>query len=514
MGVVITQSPLAIEELVRVVRGEQIELGPDARSRILASRAVVDDALTHSDPIYGLNTGVGHGKDVRLSDEELRAQQERLLMTHSGGVGPPLSTELVRAAIIARLNGFARGGAGVSLAAAETLLEMLNAGVHPVVPGTGSVGAGDLAQMAMIGLVAIGKGKAEFNGDVISGSEALRRAQIEPLALGPKDGLGLMSANGISIGHAALVISKITQAADAADVAVALSLEATRGNPSITLPIVGRAKPYPGQLEAAENIRAALEGSYLLEKGAPRSVQDAISFRVAPQVHGALREVMAFAQRSVETELNSISDNPLVSVDDRAMVHNGNFHPIVLALGFDSIRVALAHVGQLSERRMSHLWDAFFENLATSQEVPSGAPTSPGSDPARRAPAIHGISLRYPAAAIFSDLKQLAAPATLDTPPLDIGTEDHGTGAPLSVRKADEAVAVLEDLIIIEVLMAQDVLATSQSERKLGVATRKALLTLTEAIDRAPADASSSDIHKWFRSAMFKEASYTPLQTS
>jgi histidine ammonia-lyase len=363
--------------------------------------------------------------------------------------------------------------------------------------------------MAKIALVAIGKGKAELHGDVLSGSDALRRAQIEPLALGPKDGLGLMSANGISIGHAALVISKIARAADAADVAVALSLEATGGNPSITLPIVGRAKPYPGQIQAAQNIRAALEGSYLLEEGAPRSVQDALSFRVAPQVHGALREVMAFAQRSIETELNSISDNPLVSVDDGAMVHNGNFHPIVLALAFDSMRVALAHVGQLTERRMSHLWDAFFENLATSQ-VPSEASASPGSDPARRAPAIHGISLRYPAAAIFSDLKQLAAPATLDTPPLDIGTEDHGTGAPLSVRKTDEAVDLLEDLIIIELLLAQDVLATSQSARKLGVATGKALLTLREAIDSAPADASSSDIHDCFRSAMFEEASYTP----
>jgi histidine ammonia-lyase len=223
---------------------------------------------------------------------------------------------------------------------------------------------------------------------------------------------------------------------------------------------------------------------------------------------------MAFAKRSVETELNSISDNPLVSVRDGAMVHNGNFHPIVLALAFDSIRVALAHVGQLSERRMSHLWDAFFENLATSREVSSGAPTAPGPDHPTQVPAIHGISLRYPAAAIFSELKQLAAPATLDTPPLDIGTEDHGTAAPLSVRKADEAVALLEDLIIIELLIAQDVLATGPIPRKLGKETGKALLTLEAAIDRAPSDASSSDIHDSFRSAMFDKASYTPTPAS
>ena len=282
--------------------------------------------------------------------------------------------------------------------------------------------------MAQIALVAIGKGKADLNGDILAGGEALRRAHIEPLALGPKDGLGLMSAK-ISIGHAALVISNVALAADTADVAVALSLEATHGNPSTTLPIVGRSKPYPGQIEAARNIRAALEGSYLFDQGAPRSVQDALSFRVAPQVHGALREVMAFVCRSVEIELNSISDNPLVSVDDSTMVHNGNFHPIVLAVAFDSIRVALAHVGQLSERRMSHLWDTFFENLATSEQASSVTSSSAGSDHQKQAPAIHGLSLRYPAAAIFSDLKQLAAPATLDTPPLHRNRRSWDRGA-------------------------------------------------------------------------------------
>jgi histidine ammonia-lyase len=400
----------------------------------------------------------------------------------------------------------------VSLAAADTLVAMLNAGVHPVVPSTGSVGAGDLGLMAKIALVAIGKGKAEFEGEILPGAEALHRAQIEPLTVGPKDGLGLMSANGISIGHAALVISRIARAADAVDVAVGLSLEATRGNPSITLPIVGRAKPYPGQIEAAQNIRAALEGSYLLEDGAPRSVQDALSFRVAPQVHGALREMLGFAQRSVEIELNSISDNPLVSVDDRTMIHNGNFHPIVMAVAFDSLRVTLAHVGQLNERRMSHLWDAFFENLASARDVRPDGVTAP--DPMRRKgpPAFYGISLRYPAAAIFSELKQLAAPATLDTPPLDIGTEDHATGAPLSVRKTDEAASLLEDLVIIELLMVQDVLATGQIPAQRGVATGKALHTLKEAIDRAPADASSSDIHERLRSSMFEDAGYRPRQ--
>jgi len=508
--VTVTESPLEIDELLEVVRGVKVELGPDARSRILASRAVVDDALAGVEPVYGLNTGVGHMKDVRLSEEELLTQQEMLVMTHAGGVGPPLSTELVRAAIMARLNGIARGGSGMSPAVADMLVAMLNNGIHPIVPVTGSVGAGDLPQLAGVALVLIGKGTAELNGEVLSGAEALRRSRIEPLTLGAKDGLGLMSANGVSIGHAAVVVSRIARAAEAADVAVGLSLEATEGNASITLPIVGRAKPYAGQIEAARSIRTALAGSYLFDAGASRSVQDALSFRVAPQVHGALRETMALARHSIEIELNSMSDNPLVSVDDRTMVHNGNFHPIVLAIAFDTLRVALAHVGQLSERRMSHLWDAVFENLAASQGDVRDDPMSRVHGRMRQASAFHGLSLRYPAAAIFSELKQLAAPATLDSSPLDIGTEDHATDAPLSVRKAEEAVALLEDLIVIELLMARDLLATVRVARDLGAATGEALRMVDETIDATLPEPSPSDIHRSLRTAMFDEIAYRP----
>jgi histidine ammonia-lyase len=318
-----------------------------------------------------------------------------------------------------------------------------------------------------------------------------------------------MSANGISIGHGAVVIARITRAAGAADVAVGLSLEATGGNASITLPVVGRAKPYAGQIEAARSIRTALEGSYMLDDRASRSVQDALSFRVAPQVHGALREIMEFARRSVEIELNSMSDNPLVSVDDRTMVHNGNFHPIVLAIAFDAARVALAHVGQLLERRLSHLWDVVFENLAASQEGTPAVPMSRVHGRLRAASAFHGLSLRYPAAAIFSELKQLAAPATIDSSPLDIGTEDHATDAPLSVRKANEAVGLLEDLIVIELLMARDALATTPVARQLGAVTGETLRMVEESIEASLPESSPSDLHRSVRGTMFEDVVYT-----
>jgi histidine ammonia-lyase len=239
--------------------------------------------------------------------------------------------------------------------------------------------------------------------------------------LSGKDGLALISANGVSIGHAALVVARAERAADAADVAAALSMEATAANPSIIHPSVARAKPIPGQAAAADHLRELLEGSGLMEPNASHSVQDALSFRVVPQVHGALREYVAAARNAVTIELNASDDNPLASVPDQTMISNGNFHPMALAIACDALRIAVAQVGQLSERRMAHLWDAFFRQL-------TGPPA-----------AIYGLRLRYPAAALFAELRQLAAPATLDIPPLDLGVEDHATAAPLTVRRPGSA---------------------------------------------------------------------------
>jgi histidine ammonia-lyase len=488
--VTVSDAPLSIEELLSVVDGAPIELAPAARVRIDASRALVDTALASGEPIYGLTTEVGHGKDVRLSDDHLRRQQETLVMTHAGGLGEPLPTGLVRAALVARLNGIARGGSGASMAAAEVLAGMLNAGVHPVVPETASVGAGDLAQMAGIAQVAIGRGLAEYRGETIPGGEALGRAGITPLVLEPKDGLALISANSVSIGHAALVLRCAAGAAEAADVAAALSMEATGGNPSIVLPAVAHAKPFPGQIQAADHLRATLAGSHLLRRGAAHSVQDPLSCRVVPQVHGALREYLAAARRAVEVELNAASDNPLVSVQHQALISNGNFHPMVLAIAFDALRVAVAHVGQLSERRMSHLWDAFFRLMAAAG--PPSADAAP--------PPLYGLQLRYPAAAVFPELKQLAAPATLDTPPLEMGVEDHGTAAPLSVRKTGAALALLEDLLAIELLLARDVLATMPDRPVMGTGTGQALRLVEEAL--AGGGPSPADVHRSLRARL------------
>jgi histidine ammonia-lyase len=284
--VTITEEPLALEDLLAIADGARVELADNALEVIAASREVVDRSLSSNEAVYGLTTQVGHGKDTRLTEEEIRGEQMFLVMSHSGGVGPALPTLRVRAALAVRLNGIARGGSGASPGVAKVLMAMLNAGVHPIVPEIGSVGAGDLGPMAGMAQVAVGQGTAEYQGEQLPGGEALRRAGITPLVLSGKDGLALISANGVSIGHAALVVARAERAAAAADVAAALSMEATGANPSIVHPAVARAKRIPGQAAAADHIRELLAGSRLLQPGGPRSVQDALSFRVVPQVHG------------------------------------------------------------------------------------------------------------------------------------------------------------------------------------------------------------------------------------
>jgi histidine ammonia-lyase len=482
--VTITEEPLSLEDLLDIVDGARVELADSAQMVIAASRAVVERALSRNDAVYGLTTQVGHGKDTRLTEEQIRGEQMFLVMSHSGGLGPALPTPQVRAALAVRLIGIARGGSGASPAVADVLVAMLNAGVHPLVPEIGSVGAGDLGPMAGMAQVAVGQGRAEYQGEQLPGGEALRRAGITPLVVSGKDGLALVSANGVSIGHAALVVARAERVASAADIAAALSMEATGANPSIVHPAVARAKRIPGQAAAADHLRSLLAGSGLLQPGGPKSVQDALSFRVVPQVHGALREQIGATRNAVVTELNAADDNPLVSVPDQTLISNGNFHPMVLAIACDALRIALAQVGQLSERRLSHLWNGCMQQM-------TGLPTT--GEPMT----LYGLQLRYPAAALFPELKQLAAPATLDIPPLDLGVEDHHTAAPLSVRKTDTALGLLEDLLAIELMLAHDLLGLRSTKSVLGAGPEAALRMVEEAIMMA--DPQPDAVHRALR---------------
>jgi histidine ammonia-lyase len=254
--------------------------------------------------------------------------------------------------------------------------------------------------------------------------------------------------------------------------------------------VVADGKPFPGLAESCRQLRAALEGSYLFESGAPASVQDPLSFRVVPQVHGAFRDTTAFVRQALETELNAQADNPLVSPSDGTLVSNGNFHPVLLAVAVDALRVAIAHVGQLSDRRLGHLWSAFFEAMA------DGGPPLAGP-----MPDLPGMHQRYAAAAAYAELRQLAAPVSLDVGVLDQGVEDHSTAAPLAVTKADEALDLLADILTVELLLAADILGLRAELPTLGTGTA-ALYASVRGTIAALSDGSPDAVHAAVRATL------------
>jgi histidine ammonia-lyase len=480
----VTSKPMSLRELLDVAGGARIELDASAIAAIKESRAVVDSVLASGRAVYGLNMGLGHMKDTRLPDAQLKELQETMIEGHAGAIGPSLPAQVVRAAMAARVNGMARGGAGVTLACAETYVAMLNAGIHPIVPSFGSVGASDLAQMAAIAKVAIGRGEAEYKGEIMPGAEALRRAAITPLRLEPKDGLALMSANAISVGHGAMIVARAMEALELADLAAVLSLEAMSGNATPFDAEVAAAKGVEGQVRVSEHIRGLIEGSGILDDDPTRSVQDALSFRVVPQVHGALWEFIELARRSVEAELNAMTDNPLVSRKERRMISNGNFHPMLVALSFDALRPALAHPGQLSDRRMNHLWAATFAKSADANRSVWGSTAD-----------MRGTSLRYAAAAAAAELRQMANPASLDVGALDLGIEDHATGAPIGIDRTDLALIRLQDILAVELLMARDLLMVRRGDTRPGAGAMAVMASLNEELKLLGPAAESRQFH-------------------
>lgn len=436
--------------------GVRVFAAEDVLEVVRQSRATVEIALAQGRKVYGLNTHVGHLRDRPIHPDDLTDYQYQLLAMHARGIGEPMAEQDVRALMFARIAGISRGGSGAHQDIFATLIQMLNAGIHPVVPQGGSVGASDLNQMAAVGMVLIGRGHAMHRGEVMPGAEALRRAGIPPCPLRPKDGLALISANGMSIGLGALAIVEIQQLSDIADAIGCLSLEAIGGNLEPFREEVAAAKPFAGQLAAAEHMRECLAGSYLEDVTRERSVQDPLSFRVMPQVHGALREYTAVARRVVEVELNSAGDNPMVSIPTRELISNGNFDPIVLGLSFETLRLTLAHVGMLSERRINRL---------RFHGTPSGRmaawrmrfPFRP-----YQGPSVHS------AASLLAEIKHLANPVTMATTMVNPDAEDHSTLAPQSVTLTRTIVNRLQTLLAIEAVLACDVLGDEAQPPQLG----------------------------------------------
>jgi histidine ammonia-lyase len=386
---------------------------------------------------------------------------------HLGAIGEPLSTEVVRAGMVVRLNGFARGGAGVSLAVARTLEAMLNHGIHPIIPRSGSVGSGDLGQLALVGRAMLGRGEVEWQGKRVTAAEALQGSGMSPAALEPKDALAIISSNALMVGHGISLLRQLAALADRADLVAATSMESIGANPSFFDASVANARFSDGQETTSRNLREAVDGSTRIDPTLA-SVQDPISFRVVPQVHGAFRDVLSALGSELGKELNAASDNPMVDVETRRVLSNGNFHAMNVALSAESVKLALAHVGTLSERRCGQLWDA----VVSSMGEPAGGDATEGPPIGEGVPPMFaGLALRYPIAARYTRLRQLAQPVTLDVPTLDMSVEDHATNAAECLWTLAEMTGILGEILAVEVLLACARIITSPAKGRLGANT-------------------------------------------
>jgi len=482
---------LACEDVRRVaVERARLELAPEVDELMRRGREVIERAVDGDELVYGLNTLLGHGRDERLPREALVGYQLDTIRGHAGGIGEPLPDEDVRAIVLVRVSSAARGSSGLHPEAVHALVDLLNAGVDPVLPAVGSVGAADLMHMGAVGLVLVGEGWAHHRGEVLPGGEALRRAGLEPYVPRPKDGHSLLVANGAAAGPGALAVLEGERLARLADGAVALMIEGIHGNPSPFDEEVVRAKPLPGQIAAAAHIRELLAGSYVHDEAV--SVQDPLSVRTAPQVHGGLRDQLRFAREAVEVELNATDDNPFVSFERGELLSNGNFHPMTLALAFDALRVGIAHVAMCSERRLHRVAGAFWDVERLHRRD-----ARRGDGPLQRG----GTS--YAAAAVVSELKALAAPVTVHCPPLDSDQEDHATLAPSAVAATRRALAGLEAVLACELLAAYESLwLRDEGLPRLGTGTKELYERVGAAAAAVPPAASSAALVDAVRAAL------------
>jgi len=465
----ITGEGLTVEDVAHVASGARACLDEGARERMEAGRQVVNRAVEEGRPVYGVTTGFGRLAQVTISRSDLARLQENLLASHAVGVGDPLSPEAVRGAMLLRANTLAKGHSGARPAVVDLLIGMLNRDVVPIVPSKGSLGAsGDLAPLAHLSLVLTGKGEAWHQGRRMPGGEALALAGLQPLALEPKEGLALINGTQVMTALAALLCHRARRLSLLADITGAMTLEALRGIPSAFDPRVHQLRPHPGQMATARNLLGLLEGSQLTTRCGEVRVQDPYSLRCIPQVHGASKDALAYARRVVEVEVNSVTDNPLVFPGEEEVISGGNFHGQPVALAMDFLGIALAELGSISERRIEQMLNPALSGLPAFLAPESGLNSG-------------FMIAQYTAAALVSENKVLAGPASIDSIPTSANQEDHVSMGTIAARKAWEIAGNLEAVLAIEALAACQAM---DMRRPLapGVGTREARRILREAV--------------------------------
>jgi histidine ammonia-lyase len=469
MSVALTGSDLDPGSLAAVARdGAAVAIEPGARSRIEAAQAAVARAARDGRPVYGVTTGLG-SRVVDPVDGAAAAEFSlRTVRGRAMAVGEPLDRELTRAAMAVRLNGLCAGGSGAGLAIADGLAALLNAGVHPRIPRSGSVGAADLVMLAHVGLVLIGEGEAEFEEQVLDGADALRRAGLEPVTLGAKDGLVLCSSSAVSAAVAALALLDCEACLAAAQVSVALSMEGFRANLSPLDPRVVAARPAPGQAWAASGLLAVLAGGALTEPGAARRLQDPLSFRCASQIHGSLHAALGLLADAVAPQLNCADDNPLVLADADEILSTGNFHVPALALALDATAVGVAQVASAINERAARLRTTRLSGLPAN--LVDDDPTHSGIAP-----------LLKTSQALKIEIRHLAAPLATEATVGADGVEDDSTAAAQAALRLRDQIQRLRLLVALELLIAAQAVELASVSR-LGTGTAAAQKCIRELV--------------------------------
>ena len=447
--ILIDGNTLSLEQVEEIaVQGAPIALSADCEARVAKCRAYVDKVIRRGDIVYGLTTGFGKFSSVTIPPENIAELQLNLIRSHATNVGPAYTTAQTRAIMLLRINVLAKGHSGIRPQTLQTLVEMLNRGVHPVIPMRGSVGAsGDLSPLSHLALPLIGEGEAEFQGKVMSGREAMRQAGIKPVQLQAKEGLALNNGTQVMAALGILNLLEAERLCRQADLIAAASIDALQGTPSAFDELVHKLRPHPGQTKSAANLRRIMEGSKLRESHVNcDNVQDAYSLRCTPQVHGAVRDALAYVRSVLETEANSATDNPLIFSDEEKVISGGNFHGEPLALALDMLALALAELASISERRMEQLL-----NPALNRGLNPFLAKRPGIDSGY-------MIVQLTAAALVSENKVLAHPASVDSIPTSANQEDHVSMGSVAANKSIQVVENVRTVLAIELLIAMQAL--------------------------------------------------------
>ena len=442
-SVVVKPGEMRLADWAAIYRGASVAIDPAAKPAVDAAAQTVDDLIASGRAVYGLNTGFGKLAQTRIANEELATLQERLVLSHAAGVGDALPEPVVRLILALKMASLARGASGVRWTTIVAIQAMLDTGVLPVIPSQGSVGAsGDLAPLAHMSAALIGAGEATYQGERLPAADALKKAGLEPVRLGPKEGLALLNGTQASTALALAGLFEVESGFQAALLSGALSVEAAKGSVAPFDPRIHQLRGHPGQIDVAQSLRDLLEGSGILASHENcDKIQDPYCLRCQPQVMGAVMDLLGQAAQVLEREANAVTDNPLVFTDTGEAISGGNFHAEPVAFAADQIAMAACEIGSISERRIALLTDPAVSGL------PAFLTPNPGIN--------SGFMIAHvTAAALVSENKQKAYPASVDSIPTSANQEDHVSMATHGAFRLLKMAENLHNVVAIETLSA------------------------------------------------------------